>query len=109
MAFTNYLLFSKLMGVKNAPGILEVARTTRTVIECFNLDEYVEPARPLNRYAEPQRSGNTFKNKNNNNLASTLYARCNDNKTKPGIPGQSITHYRHILLGKKVALLKAES
>jgi hypothetical protein len=95
MAFTNYLLFSELMGVKNAPGILEVARTTRTVIECFNLDEYVEPARPLNRYAEPQRSGNTFKNKNNNSNTE------NNVTSKPSNKNRAFLNYAKTPAGQK--------
>lgn len=94
MAFTNYLLFSNLMGVKKAPGILESAKTTRTVIECFNLDDYVEPAKTLNKYAEPQRSGNTFNNKNGNSNSNNV-------TSKPSNKNQALLNYAKTPAGQK--------
>jgi len=64
MAFTNYLFFSKLMGVKQAPGIIDFANGARRLCWVVNIPE-VEKASQVKRFARSQRSG-SLSNSNNN-------------------------------------------
>jgi hypothetical protein len=78
MAFTNYLFFSRLMGVNNAPGIIDSSKQARKLFYVFNMNRYVERVPYVKRYANQKRSGsvniNTSNNTTNNATSKPRYS-----------------------------------